>query len=537
MRAVPARRKTWLDGLSHGSALDDDTSQPAMRRCTFEAEEGQSSELAACGEPASRGYDAGDRRNSDLGIYEQKNHGEGSHPQLNCQGCMGHLPQNWDDVRIEETRHSNFTSRCHEHASQSASSNTYASSRRDAELLFDGSVKHGGENSSAVRDRTDSGSFTFKERWFNYPSGPEVGNPAVHRERASQNVAGPSSEAAAASAAGSSHTRRRARSHAFASSCNWRACMPKAQWLLRFLMSLTLLKLSGGWISVSNEGYSVKHQLIAQAGIKIPEDFRINGLLLVKPVATLQCNPSRRGALRWNSKFFEACDGETNWRPVSFCSRKCDINTQTVPCGLPVRNRCDVDCKQTGTGLNMRQCMLGVGTTECNTPVVDNCGNACGLLGMMKCREGVKDAGEILIRSLDGVNATAQFSLTVGKAGSKADSEGQLESVCVFLCRLVVVCACVCAHVYTCLKHADHIRKVRTRRIDRSHSPARFMPTKTCQKKNAFSTGSEVQSHSLTLIRTIMSCISLVLMPASHKRCCSRRSTLCYQTCLYAPSI
>jgi hypothetical protein len=425
MRAVPARRKTWLDCLSHGSAPDDNTSEPAMRRCTFEAEEGQSSKLAAYGEPASRDCDGKDRWKADSGNYEQKSHGRGSRPQLNCQGCMGHLPYDWG-VRIEETRHSNFTSRCHEHASRPHASNAYASSRMDAEILFDENAMHGGENISAGRQRTDNGCFTFKGRWFSCSSEPDVRNTAVHRERASQNDRVSGSEAETP-AAGSSYNRHRSRSHAFAASCSWRSFVPKAQWLLRFLMSLILLKLSGGWISVSNEGYSVKHQLVAQAGIKIPEDFRINGLLVVKPVATLQCNPSRRGALRWNSKFFEACDGETNWRPVSFCSRRCDINTQTVPCGLPVRNRCDVDCQQSGTGLNMRQCLLAVGTTLCNTPVVDNCGNACGLLGMMNCRQAVKDAGEIIIQSLDGVNVTAQFSLTVGRAGSEADLAGELE--------------------------------------------------------------------------------------------------------------
>jgi hypothetical protein len=135
--------------------------------------------------------------------------------------------------------------------------------------------------------------------------------------------------------------------------------------LLQTLFILLLARQADGWISLSSQGYQVKHSLVAQAGVKVQGDVEVNGLTISKPVAKLQCNPSRRGAVRWNDDAFEGCDGQTDWRPLTFCSRSCTINTNSVPCGLPVRNRCDKSCNQYGTGLNMRQCILNVASTPC----------------------------------------------------------------------------------------------------------------------------------------------------------------------------
>ena len=135
--------------------------------------------------------------------------------------------------------------------------------------------------------------------------------------------------------------------------------------ILQALFILLLARQADGWISLSSQGYQVKHSLVAQAGVKVQGDVEVNGLTISKPVAKLQCNPSRRGAVRWNDDAFEGCDGQTDWRPLTFCSRSCTINTNSVPCGLPVRNRCDKSCNQYGTGLNMRQCILNVASTPC----------------------------------------------------------------------------------------------------------------------------------------------------------------------------
>jgi len=134
---------------------------------------------------------------------------------------------------------------------------------------------------------------------------------------------------------------------------------------LRILFVILLVRHADGWISLSDKGYTVKHSLVAQAGVKVQGEVGVNGFIISKPVAKLQCNPSRRGAIRWNDEQFEGCDGETDWRPLTFCSRSCDINTDSVPCGLMVRNRCDKSCNQEGTGLNMRQCILNVASTPC----------------------------------------------------------------------------------------------------------------------------------------------------------------------------
>ena len=135
--------------------------------------------------------------------------------------------------------------------------------------------------------------------------------------------------------------------------------------LLQTLFILLLSRHADGWISLSSQGYQVKHSLVAQAGVKVQGDVEVNGMTISKPVAKLQCNPSRRGAVRWNDDAFEGCDGQTDWRPLTFCSRSCTINTNSVPCNLPVRNRCDKSCNQYGTGLNMRQCILNVASTPC----------------------------------------------------------------------------------------------------------------------------------------------------------------------------
>ena len=185
--------------------------------------------------------------------------------------------------------------------------------------------------------------------------------------------------------------------------------------LLHVVVALALVELAGSWISLSEKGYSVKHSLIAQAGVKVSGPVKVNGLMISRPVARLQCNPSRRGAMRWNNEKFEACDGETDWRPLTFCSNSCDIDTRAVPCGLPVKNACDKSCEQIGTGLNMRQCILNVGSTACGAPVVDLCGNTCGLEGQMACEDNSDEFGLVAIRSVEkgitGGNTSFQFKV------------------------------------------------------------------------------------------------------------------------------
>lgn len=51
---------------------------------------------------------------------------------------------------------------------------------------------------------------------------------------------------------------------------------------------LAQLQLSGSWITLSDKGYSVKHTLIAQAGVKVSGPVRVNGLMISRPVASLQ---------------------------------------------------------------------------------------------------------------------------------------------------------------------------------------------------------------------------------------------------------
>ena len=200
---------------------------------------------------------------------------------------------------------------------------------------------------------------------------------------------------------------------------------------LSILCIAQVVQQADGWIALSDKGYQVKHSLVAQAGVKVQGEVGVNGFIISKPVAQLQCNPSRRGAIRWNDEQFEGCNGETDWQPLSFCSRSCTINTNSVPCGLSVRNRCDKSCNQYGSGLNMRQCILNVASTPCQQPVRyffppprvalsrlltgflacarrDLCGNACGLEGQMRCESLHKDVGKMILKALaPGESATS----------------------------------------------------------------------------------------------------------------------------------
>ena len=51
----------------------------------------------------------------------------------------------------------------------------------------------------------------------------------------------------------------------------------------------------------------MKHQLIAQAGVRVEQQVNVNGVILSQPVTSLQCNPSRRGAVRWNDRWGRGC--------------------------------------------------------------------------------------------------------------------------------------------------------------------------------------------------------------------------------------
>lgn len=187
---------------------------------------------------------------------------------------------------------------------------------------------------------------------------------------------------------------------------------------LRILLILLILRQADGWIALSSKGYEVKHGLVAQAGVKVQGQIDVDGLIISKPVAKLQCNPSRRGAIRWDNQNFEGCDGETDWKPLTFCSRSCTINTDSVPCGLPVRNRCDKSCNQIGTGMNMRQCILNVAVTPCRHAVRDLCGNACGLEGQMNCESMPKDVGKMILKStVRNMNESHSAAYELGMRG------------------------------------------------------------------------------------------------------------------------
>ena len=177
-----------------------------------------------------------------------------------------------------------------------------------------------------------------------------------------------------------------------------------------------------GWLSLSKDGYEIKQNFIVAAGVTIEGQVTVNGVLISAPVSNLECNATRQGALRWNDKFFEGCDGVSDWRPITFCSRTCAVNTDSVPCGLPVTNACGNGCQQSGTGINMLQCILRVATTSCGSPVTDLCGNPCGLAGGYGCESQATAAGAVLIKSL-AANNTAAYQLTTARP--RADPSGR----------------------------------------------------------------------------------------------------------------
>ena len=180
---------------------------------------------------------------------------------------------------------------------------------------------------------------------------------------------------------------------------------------------------AGSWIALSKDGYTIKHNLIAEAGVTVSGDMRVNGVLMSKPVENIACTPERAGSMRWNDKYFESCDGVNDWQPVQFCDRSCEVNAHAVPCGVAVLNKCGVDCDQTGTGLNMRQCLLRTATSKCNEEVVDNCGNPCGILGQFDCDSTEVQYGAVTIKSLDAAPSTAGFEFTVGADGSEENRD------------------------------------------------------------------------------------------------------------------
>jgi len=184
--------------------------------------------------------------------------------------------------------------------------------------------------------------------------------------------------------------------------------------LLLAAFQFALWQPAGSWIALSKDGYTIKHNLIAEAGVKVTGDLRVNGVLMSKPVENIACTPERAGSLRWNDKYFESCDGVYDWQPVHFCDRSCNVNAHAVPCGVAVLNKCGIDCEQVGTGLNMRQCLLKTSTTRCNVEVRDNCGNECGILGQFDCDASQVAYGGVMIKSLDDAPSTAGYEFTVG---------------------------------------------------------------------------------------------------------------------------
>jgi len=212
---------------------------------------------------------------------------------------------------------------------------------------------------------------------------------------------------------------RRAGRRCFADLLGW----GRSGVLLVVLLHCILWQPAGSWIALSKDGYTIKHNLIAEAGVSITGDLRVNGVLMSKPVSNILCTPEREGSIRWNDEFFESCDGVHDWQPVQFCDRSCAVNAHAVPCGVPVLNKCGVDCNQVGTGLNMRQCLLKTSTSACNTEVVDNCGNPCGIEGQFDCDSKEAAYGGVVIKSLEHAPSTAGFEFTVGaRDGSSKDS-------------------------------------------------------------------------------------------------------------------
>ncbi|EKX44912.1 hypothetical protein GUITHDRAFT_139506 [Guillardia theta CCMP2712] len=200
--------------------------------------------------------------------------------------------------------------------------------------------------------------------------------------------------------------------------------------LLLFLLSSVFP--SAPYVTLSREGYSIEEEFLAQAGVRIEKNFEIYGLAVSTPVGSLRCNPSRKGAIRWGTPpvsgqqpAFEACDGVNDWRPLIFCDLGCNLNLDSVPCGIPVLNRCDRSCHQTGQGLNVRQCILNVATTQCNHPVMDQCGNPCGMSGQMSCQrsQDATTVGAMTIKSLEGATSMrTSYRFSVGALSDSLDT-------------------------------------------------------------------------------------------------------------------
>jgi hypothetical protein len=108
--------------------------------------------------------------------------------------------------------------------------------------------------------------------------------------------------------------------------------------VLPILVLGCLISPCGSWIALSKDGYTIKQNLLTEAGLKVEGTMAVNGVLISKPVDYLQCTPERKGAMRWNDKSFEGCDGETDWRPIEMCDRSCNIDTAAVPCGIEVND-------------------------------------------------------------------------------------------------------------------------------------------------------------------------------------------------------
>ena len=193
--------------------------------------------------------------------------------------------------------------------------------------------------------------------------------------------------------------------------------------LIRVLVFVETLTCISGWIALSPDGYEIKQNFIIESGVSVDGQIVVNGVIVSAPVTNLECNSTRQGALRWNDKFFEGCDGTNDWRPITFCSRSCDINTDAVPCGLAVTDTCGVGCQQSGTGLNMLHCILRVATTPCGEPVTDQCSNVCGLAGGYACDSSPVATGAMLIKSLNTSN-TAAFQLTTARPSADPSGRG-----------------------------------------------------------------------------------------------------------------
>ena len=101
-----------------------------------------------------------------------------------------------------------------------------------------------------------------------------------------------------------------------------------------------------GWVAMSDKGYTIKHNLVSEAKLKVEGDVKVYGVFISKPEDNLQCTAERAGSLRWNDKFFESCDGETDWQPVEFCSRDCAVNALSVPCGVAVSTQPTLEVTQ-----------------------------------------------------------------------------------------------------------------------------------------------------------------------------------------------